>query len=264
MTCLVILITLVIAVFFVWGHYIEPSMIRVRHYDINLGSASALRYGIRIAQFSDVHLGFSRSAAELEDIAAKVNAEKPDIIVFTGDMYDDYADSGEDDGSVIAALNAFSAPMGKYAVIGNHDNVTSARRRTIEILTEGGFTVLIDRSVELEEFGISLFGLDDCIYGGDPSAFKAKEGYCNILLCHEPDIFDKVSGEDLMLSGHTHGGQAVMPVVGPLHLPKLGKNYPGGLYEKEGSYLCVSRGLGATIVDLRFLCPPEISIIDLN
>ena len=265
LTALVLILTVLSAALFAWARFVEPAMIRVERVDIQVAGLYPSADGLKIALFSDTHLDFGLDAEKLADAVRLINEQGPDLVCFTGDLYDDYSKSGEEDMAVIHALAGLEAPLGKYAVLGNHDYGPQAQKRTDEILTAGGFSVLYNESVQLPEYGLHLFGMDDCMFGaGDAAAYRAQAGSCNIVLCHEPDVFDGMQDVDLMLSGHTHGGQVRLPLVGAAALPGLGKNYVSGLYEKENGKIYVNRGLGTTIMQLRLFCTPEITILTLK
>lgn len=265
LTTLVLILTVLAAALFGWARFMEPTMIRIEQVEVEAAGLPSSAAGLKIALFSDTHLGFSFDAQKLSDAVRLINEQAPDIVCFTGDLYDDYSKSKEEDAAVIAALAELEAPLGKYAVLGNHDYGPQAQKRTDEILTAGGFSVLYNESVQFPEYGMHLFGMDDCMFGaGKASAYQAQVGSFNLVLCHEPDVFDGMQGADLMLSGHTHGGQVRLPFIGAAALPGLGKNYISGLYEKENGDIYVNRGLGTTIMKLRLFCTPEITILTLK
>lgn len=265
LTTLVLILTILAAALFAWARFVEPAMIRVEQVEISARNLPVSANGLKIALFSDTHLGFGFNAEKLADAVRLLNEQNPDLIAFTGDLYDDYSKSEEDDEAVIRALASLEAPLGKYAVLGNHDYGPRAQKRTDEILTAGGFSVLYNESVQLPEYGLCIFGMDDCMFGtGDALAYQAQVGSYNFVLCHEPDVFDGMAGVDLMLSGHTHGGQVRLPLMGAAALPGLGKNYVSGLYGEDGRQIYVNRGLGTTIMQLRLFCTPEITLITLK
>lgn len=268
LTKLVLVLTIVCVVLFLWAYFVEPHQVKLEKTAVGVTILPEETRGVRICAFSDTHLGFGFGASNLADAGETIMAEKPDLIVFLGDLYDNYAACPEDEReeeAVIAALSALSAPMGKYAVLGNHDYTRSVQKDIDRILTAGGFTVLYDETVDLPEYGIRLFGAKDRIYGrSDPDAFQKHAGYYNIVLSHEPDVFDEMHGVDLMLAGHTHGGQIRVPFLGTLVGSRYGENYVSGLYDAHGGQVYVTRGLGMTILKLRFLCPPEISVLTVG
>lgn len=253
---------------FVWMRWAEPRLLTVTETELRSAVLPGMADGLRIAQITDTHFGFAYSEEDFARAVEKINEQDPHIVVFTGDLYEEYAKYPADDDAIIVALSAISAPHGKYAVLGNHDHGLGAASDSVRILEAGGFTVLQNESVSLSALGITLTGIDDCFFGRggsfDPAAFSW-DGF-DLAICHEPDLFTNLAGQglDLMLSGHTHGGQVRLPILGELILPYLGREYPMGSYTRSGADLFVSRGLGTSKLPLRFLCPPEIALITLK
>lgn len=191
--------------------------------------------GLRIVQFTDTHFGFDYDVGRFERAVEKINELDPHIVVFTGDLFEEYAKYPADEDGIIAALSAIHAPQGKYAVLGNHDYGRGAQDESIRVLEAGGFTVLRNESVELPLLGITVTGIDDCFFGSGQEfdlASLPSDTY-NLVLCHEPDVFasSESSALDLMLSGHTNGGQVRLPFLGELILPAQGRLYPMGHYD---------------------------------
>ncbi len=256
---------------FVWMRWVEPSLLSVTSTEIQSDTLPEAADGLRIAQFTDTHFGFDYDVERFERAVEKMNSFDPHIVVFTGDLYEEYAKYPADDEGIVAALSAIRAPQGKYAVLGNHDYGRGAQEESIRILEAGGFTVLRNESVELSLLGITLTGIDDCFYGSggsfDLDALPA-DTY-NLALCHEPDLFaaSDSSALDLLLSGHTHGGQVRLPFLGELILPAQGRIYPMGHYDSGNareSQLFVSRGLGTSKMPIRFCCMPEVAFVTLH
>ena len=265
LTKLVLIVTAIGAAVFCWAYFVEPTMIRVEEVTVEARALPNAAQGLKIVHFSDAHLGFGLDEQMLADVVEQINAQSPDMIAFTGDLYDDYSKSDIDDAKVIELLGKLSARLGKYAVLGNHDYGPQAQARIDEILSAAGFTVLYNDMLQLPEYGLSIFGMDDCMFGkGSASAFLAQPESFNLVLCHEPDVFAQMNGVDLMLSGHTHGGQIRLPLLGATALPRLGREYVAGLHENGAQQLYVNRGLGTTIMKLRFLCTPEITVLTLS
>lgn len=249
----------------------EPSLLSVTRVEIYAADLPEMADGLRIVQFSDTHFGFDYNVRRFERAVEKMNALDPHIVVFTGDLYEEYAKYPADDSGIVAALSAIHAPQGKYAVLGNHDYGRNAQDDSIRALEAGGFTVLRNESVDLSLLGITLTGIDDCFFGSGRSfdlSSLPTDTY-NLVLCHEPDLFAESdqSALDLLISGHTHGGQVRLPFLGELILPALGRFYPMGHYESDnarGSQLFVSRGLGTSKMPIRFLCMPEVALLTLH
>jgi predicted MPP superfamily phosphohydrolase len=234
-------------------------------------------HGFRIAQLSDIHLEWFTEDFFLREAVRKINALKPDLVLTTGDYISNNS-SGTDNRAYAAMphcgaiLRGIECPQ-RYAILGNHDvNVDAAA--VTSMLTTYEMNPLVNRYVPIERGGhhIWLAGLDDA-ESGNPDlelAVPEKPDAPVILMCHEPDFMDVISHHpraphiDLVLSGHSHGGQVRMPFAGPLLLPPLGKKYSMGRYQFDNIQLYVNRGIGTVGLPLRFNCAPEITHITLQ
>ena len=219
----------------------------------------------RVVQISDIH--FSRVIDErfAEKIVPMINSLKPDILLFTGD----YMDKGIANPEKIAEIiNKIEAPLGKYAISGNHEFYTGYFD-CIEFIEKNGFEFMDGRVVEVGR-NIAVGGVmdrgaeqADVFYHEDEKVLKQfkKENF-NIYMKHRPELEDGDAAHfDLMLSGHTHGGQ-IFPF---LLLVKIANRYIAGLYELEnGAKLYVSRGTGSWGPPVRFGATPEITLIELK
>ena len=232
--------------------------------------------GLKIVQISDFHFHEYTEAAFVEAVVRRVNEATPDLVVMTGDFV-----SSKPLPRHLAArmsyhcaeiLSRIECPL-RYAILGNHDVLVSANAVTDALATHG-IPVLTDSSVPLERDGRRLWlaGMQDALQQR-PDILTALPAGRNpdqeplILLAHEPDFADQVLGRqiDLVLSGHTHGGQIRIPFLPPLLLPELGTKYVEGLFRlRGGTQLYVNRGIGAVNLPFRFRCPPEISVITLQ
>ncbi len=219
----------------------------------------------RIVQISDIH--FSRVIDErfAEKIVPMINGLKPDIVLFTGD----YMDKGMANPQKIAGImNKIEAPLGKYAISGNHEFYTGYFD-CIEFIEKNGFEFMDGRVAGVGR-NIVIGGVmdrsaeqADVFYHEDEKVLKQfKDENFNIYLKHRPELEEGDSSHfDLMLSGHTHGGQIFPFTI----LVKITNRYLAGLYELEnGSKLYVSRGTGAWGPPVRFGATPEITLIELK
>lgn len=224
-----ILILLVIAIIAgvaaaAYARYIEPNRITEKNLDVN---DPLLSGGMKIAFISDTHFGFDYNANDFRKVVKKINAAGVDLILFGGDLIDEL-NNYDDDPAVISKLLAeFKATKGKYAVFGNHDYGGGAEREYENIMKSGGFTVLKNKTVTFSSYNLTLTGIDDCLIGyGQPAAvYQCPPDMYNLVLCHEPDIADKItdSNTDIFLSGHSHGGQINLPKLTDQFLVSLGK-----------------------------------------
>lgn len=270
LTNLICLAALLVAGLWSNIRYIEPNRLEIK--EINLVKEGTYDYEPRsIVQFSDTHLGHEFDLDELERLVDKINKQKPDLIVFTGDLIDNTA-LYEDRNGISAVLSKLKSKYGKFAIWGNHDYGGGGTNYYARIMGESGFTVLKNNHerIELEDGrSINMIGLDDGLLGKPDveKAFKSvQEADYNVLFMHEPDLMDEALDQDvdLALAGHSHGGQIKLPFIGPVLTPVLAKHYTHGLYELEpDQYLYVNTGIGTTKIGVRFLNPPEITVFKI-
>ncbi|PEW07365.1 metallophosphoesterase [Bacillus cereus] len=230
----------------------------------------------KILQFSDVHLGPDFTLKQLENLVEKMNELHPDIVVFTGDLIDKFGSYSAEREEAKVILQKIKAPLGKYAVFGNHDRGGGGSLFYKKYMEEAGFSVLVNEVQKIKaENGkyITISGLDDFLLGKpqiDSTLKNLRQQNFNMLLIHEPDVVDKVSRYpvDFQMSGHSHGGQVQIPFVGPLITTKLAESYVEGMYELEGKskllHLYVNRGIGTTRMPVRFWSVPELSVFVLK
>jgi len=263
-----------------YGGEVERHWIEVTHRDVFLPGLHQAFDGFRIAQLSDIHLDNFTEPFFLRDAVRHINGMNPDAIFLTGD----FVTKGllPRRLSIASAwqcanlLNKLECPH-RYAVLGNHD-VLISREVVTEALSANAITVLDNAHVPIERAGgrIWLAGLDDPVVGQPDPDLAMPQSIRNVphepivLLCHAPDYVDDLlivpvgQAPSLMLSGHTHGGQVRMPLVGPMILPPLGHKYVEGWFKFGNLQLYVNRGLGTVGVPIRFDCPPEITVFTLR
>jgi predicted MPP superfamily phosphohydrolase len=250
--------------------------LEIVHKEIRIRRLPEAFHGYRIVQLSDIHLIEFTEEFFLKYAVSHINQLAPDMVLLTGD----FVSEGPRDKHRIARnaayrcgeiLSALNCPV-RYACLGNHDvNVGSDVVR--DALTMHDVNLLVDQVVPIERDGsrIWLSGLNDGNVG--PNFDRGIPRYIDaplLLMIHEPDITDHIMRHpranlvDLILSGHTHGGQVRLPFLPPLALPPLGKKYVEGLFRFNETQLYVNRGLGTVELPVRFNCPPEITHITLQ
>ncbi len=270
-----ITLIIILAAVFGYAHMIEPfrldaHKISISASDITAGgkTVSGASRSFTVAVFGDTHIGFYYDLEHFEKAIEMINAESPDIIVFTGDLIDDLNTYSEDKEKVSDALRRLTAVYGKFAVYGNHDYSKTGNPVYADIMEAGGFTVLENEYFYIPELNVTMHGIDDCLIGyGNPSVLEAASEYTfNLAVCHEPDIFDQITDYNvsLMLSGHTHGGQVRLPFFTRQFLPPHGEKYVSGIFDNDGSFLYVTKGIGTTKLPLRFGAVPEIAFITIK
>lgn len=222
----------------------------------------ALR-GLRVVQLSDLHRSRITSDQILRHAVAVANAACPDLIILTGDyVTEDLADI-EPCGDILSQLQA---PLGCYAVLGNHDHKAGASA-VKTMLARQGIEVLDNGSKRLQN-GLWLVGLEDSWYGRpDPSrAFRdVRDGEPALVLSHNPVDAELASQHDCVIfSGHTHGGQIRLPLPTLRGIRSIStRNFRAGWFTLGKASLYINRGLGQVGLPLRFLCRPEVSVFTL-
>lgn len=224
--------------------------------------------GLRIVLLSDTHVGPYTDAAAARARLRPLHQLKADLVAFTGDLA-----SGETSGIGAAAslLDELTPREPRFAVLGNHDHYLDPELATAQ-LAEHGFKVLTNcgEGVRVKGKEIWMVGVDDPYTdASEPlTAFSGVPAHAFvILLAHTPDIMASpvAARANLILAGHTHGGQIVLPMVGPVTAnSRYGVRYASGLFDVGQSKLYVTRGLGEVNIPLRVLCPPEIALLVLN
>lgn len=263
---LVIVVALLVIGVWTYAFKIEPY--RLTTDVIQIGDKRA-KDQIKLVQLSDIELSADYPVDQLEAMVKKVNAQKPDIIVFTGDLFSNYAKYRPVE-EVIEYLGDLDARIGKVAIWGNNDYGGGAVRQYQTIIEKAGFTLLKNQSVTLQvdDRQIHISGLDDAQLGR-PNLNALKGGSqgadYRILLSHNPEIkgWDETMPFDLVLAGHTHGGQ-----VGVSYLREhfaIESKYRKGFYELEGEVpMFVHSGMGTSRMAVRFMVPPEIVVFTIG
>ncbi|MGC8490757.1 MAG: metallophosphoesterase [Syntrophobacteraceae bacterium] len=240
--------------------YFEARSIRVER--VVLKSAKLPRGidRVRIAQISDVHLGLTAGEERMERILRRVESQRPDVLVSTGDLLDGHLEKTE---AVAALFSKIHPRYGKYAITGNHE-VFAGLQECMEIEKSFGFTVLRGEAKKVGDV-LNIVGVDDPVAGPDRDEAEILGGIQNglftLLLKHRPEVNNGSCGLfDLQLSGHTHYGQ-LFPFryfVGAYY------TFQNGPYHlANGSVLYTSRGSGSWGPPVRVLAPPEVTIIDV-
>ncbi|MBU2566097.1 metallophosphoesterase [Patescibacteria group bacterium] len=260
---LVVLFVLVISDSYLQAYYPE-----IVQNEILFDSMPSKLEDVKIVFLSDVHYGPRRSENWLKMIITAVNAQDPDLVLLGGDYVDYHADYVE---PVIRELSKIDAPLGIYAVMGNHDYFRAAELMPVAMEKYG--IKLIDNKntwIDLGEGGFWLGGIADPTYG-EPDYKKAevdvKAEDFFILLSHTPDQIITLpdSMPDLVLSGHTHGGQITLFGKWVPYVPSVyGTDYISGLYKINSMKLLVSNGVGTFKIPFRWFAPAQINVLTLK
>ena len=225
--------------------------------------------GLRIAFLSDTHVGPFTSPDDLRRAVALAAAEAPDLLLFGGDMISEGPRYAEPAATVLGEL-ARLTPCGAFAVVGNHDLVFGGPA-VIAALERHGISMLRNQAARVDRDGQQLWivGLDDAMVGAPDveEAFRGvPEGAAVLALWHEGDFAGLVAaaGAFAQLSGHSHGGQVRLPLLGPVALPPGGRRFVIGMNAADDMPVYVSRGVGVYRPAVRINCPPEVTLITLE
>jgi predicted MPP superfamily phosphohydrolase len=243
----------------------------VRRLDIRVEDLPAGLDGMRIVQISDLHVGPHTSRRHLARVAAAVRDARPDLIAITGDQVDDYARDVE---PFAEAFRGLSAPLGVFAIPGNHD-VYAGWPAVHQGLEAMGITVLVNRAVPLERNGARFWVAgtgDPAGRRGTPVAPDIERTLANVppeaftlALAHNPALWPALAqrGVELTLSGHTHYGQIAIPRLGwSLASPFL--EHAMGQHQKDGSQLYINPGTNYWGIPFRIGTPPEVTVLTLR
>lgn len=250
----------------VYAHEWEPDRPQVVHQQVHLDGWPRTAAGLRVGQLSDLHCQDRAAVARTARAVRLLLAQKPEVVLLTGDYISDRHGVGWARACADALAPLARVPRGVFAVLGNHD--WAGPEQVTQELRRVGFTVLRNRSAPLPgAAGVRLVGLDSCSVRTQ-NPIRALEGVptgaVKLLLMHEPDYADEApQGFALQLSGHSHGGQIRLPGL-PLHCPRYGRKYPEGLRQAAHHPVYTTRGVGMMGPQMRFCCPPEVTVLTLH
>jgi predicted MPP superfamily phosphohydrolase len=252
-----------------YAFFVEPRWLELTRPTIHIRDLPPGLEGLRIALLTDMHAGAGTPLWVIREACRRAMAERPDLIALTGDFA---ADDAPNFRRVLDVLTGLRAPLGVYAVPGNHDYLVGIEKWHREV-REAGIEDLTNRAVVVERGGarLCIAGVDDYTSGNPTLSHlpppEARD--LTILLAHDPDQAERSRRDedqvDLILSGHTHGGQVRLPFVGALTNPADHEElYEQGLRRRPWTQVYTSRGIGTVHLPVRFLCRPEVAVLQLT
>lgn len=257
-----------------YASFAEPRWLDVEMVDIPVANLPKSFDGLRLLQLTDFHMGGWMNRERLHQVLEVAKAQAADLIALTGDFVLGHAWTSDLDVAAedfVSEITPLAAEIQTFAVLGNHDHWTNADK-VRALLRRAGIVELQNdvHSIRRGRDALYICGVDD-VWEGKANLLellaKLPPAGPAILLAHEPDFADEAAEAGrfcLQLSGHSHGGQVVIPFIGPPILPHLGKKYPSGLYKIRQMWEYTNRGVGMIEPAVRFNCRPEITVITLK
>lgn len=254
---------IIFSVFYFLLTYVGNKGIIVREYAVENEKLPVIFNGLKIVQFSDIHYNSYSSLSKLEKMVDMVNNTNPDIVVFTGDLIDsDYSINIEDKEKLMTIFKKINSTIGKYAIYGEEDSDIFK-----EIFNNSDFIILDNEVIKLYKDNSSI---DLVAFNSNSINFELEnrnpENYA-ISLVHKPDYSDEIIerfNPNIILSGHSHNGQVILPFIGPLMKKEGSKKYISSSYKVNDTYIYVSGGIGNTKYNFRLFNNPSINFYRLR
>jgi len=251
--------------------FAEPYLVRTNHYQIPLPRLPRAFDGFTIVHLTDLHYAPWTPLAFFRRVLAAVMDIRRDIIVCTGDyIYGGGKNAVEKIDAIWPLLTELTAPLGVYSVLGNHDHSANAGRSLYWLERSGQNLRGQVHCLARDGQRLWLAGGGDLLHDHlpfNPLLRNIPAEDCRIVLAHNPDSADTSFTEkiDLMICGHTHGGQVNIPFYGPLRPVVRNRDYTSGLkISRKKQPVFIATGIGTTILPVRFNCPPEIAVLELK
>ncbi len=273
-----IIIALVLAGIFFYSIFVSVENLTVSYHTVQSEKIPADMNDIQIAFITDLEYNHFMNKDRLTKMIHKINEVNPDIVLFGGDIFDlplTYVPNDATKQEVSQLLKTIQAPLGKFAVLGEQDNVDkNVKSMVTDILKTSDFELLNNRSIRLRngsQASITLIGLDSLV-GGTIDINKAfsnvNQEEFNILMTHCPDTIQledlPKTNIDLMFAGHSHGSQIYIPLLGALSSDEGAQKYNHGKHTVNQTILHVSNGMGTTAMDMRLFSPPQMLVYRLR
>ena len=261
---IIIIILILIAISFIYMRFIATHGFIIKEYNVTSSKLPSGFNGLKLMHLSDIHYA-TVGEEKLNKVVDEINLMKPDIIVFTGDLYDEFSNLTEDmENKIINALSRLEAPLGKYAVSGNHDYKYD---RFEDIMKKSNFTYLSNETKLIyykDDEPIEIVGYPD-EREDEPNYDIELSDYYKIGLIHEGDSFEHIKdkGFNLVLAGHSHGGQVRLPFIGSIIKVDGAKKYYDEHYTYNDTELYVNYGLGEVEFKIRAFDKPSVNMYRL-
>ena len=270
------ILLLIILLLLIYCRYEGTRGLITKEYKIETNSIPSSFDGLKVLHFSDLHYLRVVDDNMLKKVVEEINLINPDIVIFTGDLIDkDFNINDKQKEQLITLLKSINSKYGKYSIIGNHDYIKD--KEEIETIYNESNFILLQNTYDIiynsENEKIFLGGLDTYSYDKADidkvmNYFKDNDNIdYKIILVHEPDYIDTITSKydvDLVLAGHSHNGQINIPFIKNFILPYGSQKYYKNYYNVDNTPLYISRGIGESRINLRFLNKPSINFYRIN
>ncbi len=262
-TKIIIILVLLIVLVYCWMHFVETKLIVVKDYILINEKIPKAFNGFTIAHFSDIHFGRTTNEQEVNKVVDKINEMKPDIVLFSGDLFDPYINLSDDNINFLKdAFKNINANIKKYAVYGDHDLENKEKYDDIlnyanfELLNGENKTIYYNDNNPIYISGIGSITKNTPDYS---KAFKKDKDGLQLFLSHEPGVIIDVKNEtDFIFSGHTLGGLIRLPFIGGIKKNQNSLSFEKGKYLEGKTTLFVNNGIGTEDISLRLFNYPTI------
>ena len=253
-----------------YAFLVEPRWLQVTRTKIHARGLHPSLEGFRIALLTDLHAGEGTPLSVIRRACRLAVAERPHLVALTGDFA---ADDAPGFRRVLSALECLDAPYGVYAVPGNHDHTVGIEKWHRDVAEHPVVRDLTNRAVmhQVDGARLCVAGVDDYSEGNPDLGVlpPPDERDFTLLLAHDPDQAERArrgyDAVDLIVSGHTHAGQVRLPFIGALRNPAVRPDlYEEGLRRRPWTQVYTSRGVGTVHIPVRFLCRPEVAVLELT
>lgn len=273
-----LIFALVAAGVFFYSIFISVERLTIDYNTITDAKIPSELQDVKIAFISDLQYNRFMNKERLSGMVKTINEVKPDVVIFGGDIFDlplTYVPNDATKQEVSQLLKEIEAPLGKFAVLGEQDNVDAGvRSMVIDALMDSDFELLNNTSVRLRngsEASVTLIGVDSLI-NGSPDLTQAfshvGDDQFRILVTHCPDLLQaegfNSADVDLMLAGHSHAAQIYIPLIGSLSSDEGATTYNHGKHKIANMTLHITNGMGTTTMDMRLFSPPQMIVYRLK
>lgn len=251
-------------IFLIYGFFVEPNIITVKHYEIE---DSQLK-GLKVVFVSDFHFR-PEQEKKLERVVKMINLQNPDIVLSVGDFINGQRDKNTMPVDEIAqGMSKVKSKYGFYTTLGNHDTYYN-KKKVKSALEKNGIRVLDNENIKINVNGKNIYVAGVADMATDRPMIRTALSNTKtpvVFLTHSPDLFPRLKDDkiNLTLAGHLHGGQVRIPFFGAIYAPSgYGDRYSkGNIIMENGKKMIVTRGIGTSFIHIRFCCLPEIVVIN--